>query len=45
MFKNQGKTSVFMGYAENHSGNIYCMLNPETKEIVMSHDIYWLEKL
>ncbi len=36
---------MFMGYAENHCGNVYCMLNPETNRFVMSCHINWLENL
>ncbi len=41
--ENRGKTCVFIGYVENQSKNVYHMLHPETKRIIMSHDIYWLE--
>ena len=34
----------FLGYAQNHMGGTYHMLNLRTKRIVLSRDIIWLNK-
>ena len=39
---NRGKTCMFVGYAENHAGDIYRFLNIHTKRIIMSRDVRWL---
>ena len=33
---NRGKTSMFVGYADDHSGDVYRFLNNYTKRIIMS---------
>ena len=33
---------MFVGYADNHSGDVYRFLNIKTKMIVMSRDAKWL---
>ena len=39
-----GKTCMFLGYAQNHTGGTYRMLNLHTKHIVLSRDIIWIKK-
>ena len=39
---NRGKTCMFVGYADDHSGDVYRFLNTKTKRIVMSRDARWL---
>jgi Reverse transcriptase (RNA-dependent DNA polymerase) len=39
---DRGRTSMFVGYAENHAGDVYRMLVLKTNRIVMSRDIIWL---
>ena len=39
---NIGKTCMFVGYAEDHSGDVYRFLNIHTKRIIMSRDARWL---
>ena len=39
---NRGKTCMFVGYADNHSGDVYRFLNIHTKRIIMSRDARWL---
>ena len=39
-----GKTCMFLGYAQNHNGGTYCMLNIQTKRISLSSDVIWLNK-
>ena len=38
---NRGKTCMFVGYAEDHSGNVYRFLNIHTRRIIMSRDVIW----
>ena len=39
---NRGKTCMFVGYADDHSGDVYRLLNIHTKRIIMSRDARWL---
>ena len=39
---NRGKTCMFVGYAEDHPGDVYRFLNIHTKRIIMSRDVRWL---
>ena len=39
---NRGKTCMFVGYAEDHSGDVYRFLNIHMKRIIMSRDVRWL---
>ena len=39
---NRGKTCMFVGYADDHSGDVYRFLNIHTKRIIMSRDASWL---
>ena len=39
---NRGKTCMFVGYADDHSGEVYRFLNIHTKRIIMSRDARWL---
>ena len=38
----RGKTCMFVGYAEDHAGDVYRFLNIHTKRIIMSRDVRWL---
>ena len=40
----QVMTYMFLGYAQNHIGGTYHMLNIRTKIIVLSCDVIWLNK-
>jgi Reverse transcriptase (RNA-dependent DNA polymerase)/gag-polypeptide of LTR copia-type/Zinc knuckle len=42
---NRGTPCIFVGYAENHSKDVYRMLNLETNAIINSRDIIWLKKM
>jgi hypothetical protein len=42
---NRGTPCIFVGYAENHSRDVYKMLNLETNSIINSRDIIWLKKM
>ena len=39
---DRGDIKVFVGYAENHAGDVYRMLNPSTGRISETRDIMWL---
>ena len=39
---NRGKTYMFVGYTEDHAGDVYRFLNIHTKRIIMSRDVRWL---
>ena len=39
---NRGKTCMFVGYAEDHSGDVYRFLNIHMKRIIMSRDVRYL---
>ena len=43
--KNRGTPCMFVGYTENHSSDVYRMLNLETHGIINSRDIAWLNKM
>jgi hypothetical protein len=42
---NHGSPCTFVGYAENHSRDVYRMLNLDTNSIIESRDIIWLKKM
>jgi hypothetical protein len=41
---NRGTTCIFVGYTENHSSDVYRMLNLSTNSIILSCNIIWLKK-
>ena len=38
----RGRTGIFVGYADDHAGNVYRFINILTKKIILSRDIQWL---
>ena len=38
----RGRTGIFVGYADDHAGNMYRFINIQTKQIILSRDIQWL---
>jgi hypothetical protein len=42
---NRGTPCMFMGYSINHAHDFYRMLNIETKKIINSRDIFWMNKV
>ena len=38
----RGRTGIFVGYADDHAGNVYRFINVEMKQIILSRDIQWL---
>ena len=43
--QNKGILSVFVGYAENHAGDVLKFFNTETGKIFQSRDVTWLNKM
>ena len=43
--ESKGVVCIFVGYAEDHSGDTYRMMNVNTKKIIMSRDVRWLNKM
>ena len=39
---NRGKTCLFVGYTEDHAGDVYRFLSIHTERIIMSRDVRWL---
>ena len=37
-----GKTSMFVGYADDHTGDVYRFINIQTKKVILSRDAQWL---
>ncbi len=42
--QNQGKHCICLGFADNHASKCYRLLNPETKRVVISMDVTFLDK-
>jgi len=40
--QDRGIKCMFVGYASNHAGNVYRMLNLKTKRVILSRDVRWL---
>jgi len=40
---NRGEMCIFVGYADNHAGNVYRMFNPQTKRIWVTRDVRWIK--
>ena len=43
--EDRGIKGMFLGYAANHAGNVYRVLNLETKKILITRDVKWLKSL
>ena len=39
----RGRTGIFVGYADDHAGNVYRFINIQTKKIILSRDIQWFK--
>ena len=39
---SRGRTGIFVGYADDHAGNVYKFKNNQMKKIILSRDIQWL---
>ena len=38
----RGRTGIFVGYADDHAGNVYRFINIQTSQIILRRDIKWL---
>ena len=38
----RGKTSMFVGYEDDHAGDVYRFINIETKKAILSRDVQWM---
>ena len=36
---------MFVGYADNHASNVFRLINLNTKNVMLSRDVTWLDKL
>ena len=41
-FNDRGKTFMFVGYADDHTKDVYRFLNIHTRRIILSRDVRWL---
>jgi hypothetical protein len=41
---NPGVPTLYLGHEEDHAGEVYCLLNLETKMVVFSRDMRWLNQ-
>ena len=39
---DRGKTCIFIGYADDHTQDVYRFLNIHTRRIILSRDVRWL---
>ena len=44
-FSNKVRTYMCVGYATNHAGDVYQILDMNTRTITVSRDSIWLNKL
>ena len=38
----RGRTGIFVGYADDHAGNMFRFINIQRKQIILSRDVQWL---
>ena len=41
----RGRTGIFVGYVDDHAGSMYRFINIQTKQIILSRDIQWLNSV
>ena len=42
--KDKGIKIIFLGYARDHSKDVFRFFNPTTRRVVLSRDVTWLTK-
>ncbi|KAG7337993.1 gag-polypeptide of LTR copia-type [Nitzschia inconspicua] len=42
--KTPGSPAIFLGYAKQHAGNVYRILDLKTQQLRLSRDVQWLSK-
>jgi len=40
---SRGEMCIFVGYADDHAGNVYHMFNPQMKQIWVTRDVRWIK--
>lgn len=43
--KDRGVLCMFLGYAKDHAGGVYRMLNLQTRKVWLTRDVYWTRKM
>ena len=43
--EDRGFICIFVGYTENHAGDVYRLYNPTTKQVILSRDVIWHNKI
>jgi hypothetical protein len=43
-FTNHSSPCMFIGYAEDHTSNVFKFFNPKTRAFLLSRNVYWLNK-
>ena len=38
----RGRTGIFVGYVDDHAGNVYRFINIQMEKIILSRDVQWL---
>ncbi len=38
---NRGQKMMFLGYAEDHAGDVFRFWNPKTRKVIVSRDVRW----
>jgi len=42
--EDRGKVAVYLGWAHDHAGGVCRLMNPETKRVMISRNVRWLER-
>lgn len=43
--KDRGIMGMFVGYADNHANNVFRFINLKTRNVMLSRDVTWLDRL
>jgi hypothetical protein len=43
--ENRGNPCIFIGYAADHTSNVFKLYNPKTYATLLSRNVYWFNKL
>jgi hypothetical protein len=42
--ENRGSSCIFIGYPDDHTSNVFRFYNPKTYAVILSRNVYWLNK-
>jgi hypothetical protein len=42
---DRGVHCMFIGYADDHYSNVYCMWNPKTERVHTTRDVIWMKQM